>query len=563
MGYQGGKSGSYWTRVARRPVSRRNVLRAAGAGVGIFGLTAVGCGSNSNKAGSKAGTNASVVTGGAAGTAVAPAAKVVRGGRLRIGVELEPSNLDPQVGTAGYDHTFVWSMHENLVSYDDKFNPMPQLADKWELADPQTITFTLKPGVKFHDGTDFNAEAVKANIARVIDPATTSTARGQILVVDSVQAPDANTAVFKLKTPSAPLILNLSDRGGMMMSPTAIQKYGSGIGRNPVGTGAFKFQEWTKDSHVTVRRNENYWGKDAQGGALPYLDEIVWQVIPEEEVRLSNLNAGQLDVLDGLLATTYVQLKDNKNVNLIRREGFGSIHLRMNLARPPIDNINLRRALAWGLDREAISKTVHLGLITTGVSPIGPAHQWAFYPELQKQVGLDLTKAKQFLQAGGMPDGYSISAESTPSDKTPEVLKEQWAKLGINLNIDPQQVATKFYSGNDDSFVTTSFSIRADPDGTMYELYSKNGAYNAAGRLTKGQFVANPALEDLLTKAQQTYDLKERAALYHKAEEIIVLDAHGVFWGWLDKRWAVGQKVQGFVLGGEGKGHYTSTSIGG
>jgi ABC-type transport system substrate-binding protein len=454
-------------------------------------------------------------------------------------------------------------MHENLVTYDEQFNPVPQLAEKWELVDPQTIRFSLRKGVKFHDGTDFNADAVKVNIARVIDPATKSTARGQILVVDSVEAPDPATVVFKLKTPSAPLILNLADRGGMMMSPAAIQKYGADIGRNPVGTGAFKFGDWAKDSHVTIRRNDAYWAKDAQGGALPYLDEITWQVIPEEEVRLSNLDAGQLDVLDGLMATSYVKLKANQKVSLIRREGFGTIHMRLNLARPPLDNINLRRALVWALDREAISKTVHLGLITTGVSPIGPAHQWAFYPELQKKVGLDLAKAKQFLTTGGMPDGYSLTAESTPSDPTPQVIQAQLAKAGIKLSIDPQQVATKFYSGNDDSFVTTSFSIRADPDGTMYELYSANGAYNAAGRLTKGQFIANPDLENLLKKAQETYDLKERTALYHQAEEIIVNDAHGIFWGWLDKRWAVGQKVKGFVLGGEGKGHYTTTWISG
>ncbi len=314
---------------------------------------------------------------------------------------------------------------------------------------------------------------------------------------------------------------------------------------------------------MVVRRNEAYWGKDERGQALPYLDELVWQVVPEEEVRLSNLDAGQLDVLDGLQAISFVKLKDSPKVKPLRMEGFGTMHLRLNLARPPLNNVNLRRAMAWAIDREAINKTVHLGLTTTGVSPIGPAHQWAFYPELQKKIGLDLAKAKQFLQTGGSPDGYVLSTETNPADKTPEVVKEQFAKVGIRLNLDPQQVATKFYSGNDDAFLTTSFSIRADPDGTMSELYAKDGAYNAAGRLTKGEYVENPELEDLLKKAAQVYDVKERAKLYNRAEEIIVMDAHGVFWGWLDKRWAVGAKVRGFVLGAEGRGHYTTTSIGG
>lgn len=555
MTYRGKKLHPSWATGTRRGLTRRAMLRSAGA-AGFAGLIAAACGGGNSdtKAG---GTNP------AASAKAGETARAVRGGKLRIGVSSQPSNLDPQVGTAGYDHTFVWSMHENLVTYDDKFSAIPQLAEKWELPDPQTITFTLRKGVKFHDGTDFTAEAVKANIARVIDPATTSTARGQILVVDRVETPDPGTAVFRLKTPSAPLILNLSDRGGMMMSPAAIEKYGKDIGRNPVGTGAFKFVNWVKDSSVSVRRNEAYWGKDEAGTALPYLDEIVWQVIPEEEVRLSNMETGQLDVLDGLDAISYTKLKDNQKIALSRREGFGTIHLRLNLARPPLDNVNLRRALAWAIDREAINKTVHLGLITTGVSPIGPAHGWAFYSELQKKLGLDLSKAKQFLQAAGAPDGLNISAEADPADKTPEVLKEQLSKAGIKLGIDPQKVATKFYSGNDDAFVTTSFSIRADPDGTMFELYSSQGAYNAAGRLTKGQHIADQRLEDLLKKAQQTYDPSERASLYHQAEEIITMDAHGVFWGWLDKRWALTQKVRGFVLGAEGKGHYTAAWMAG
>lgn len=534
--------------------SRRSALGVAGS-AGLAGLIAAACGGGSS-------TDPKSGAGGPS-SAIAPsdAGTVTRGGRVRIGVSAEPSSLDPQVGTAGYDHTFVWSMFENLVSYDAKFNATPQLAEKWEVVDPQTLRLSLRPGVKFHDGTDFNAEAVKTNLARVIDPATKSTARGQILVVDRVETPDPLTAVLKLKTPSAPLLLNLSDRGGMMMSPAALAKYGADVGRNPVGTGAFKFVDWVKDSRVTVRRNEAYWGKDERGGALPYLDELVWQVVPEEEVRLSNLDAGQLDVLDGLQAISFVKLKENAKIKPLRTEGFGTMHIRLNLARGPLNNVNLRRAMAWGIDRDAIIKTVHLGLATTGVSPIGPAHQWAFYPDLQKKIGLDLTKAKQYLQAGGAPDGYTLSIETNPADQTPEVVKEQFAKLGIKLTLDPQQVATKFYSGNDEAFLTTSFSIRADPDGTMSELYSKDGAYNAAGRLTKGEYVENPELEDLLKKATQTYDTKERAKLYNRAEEIIVMDAHGIFWGWLDKRWAVSNKVRGFVLGAEGKGHYTTTSM--
>lgn len=534
--------------LANRPFTRRRMLRTATASVALFALAAAGCGGAQRQTGS-------AQPGGQPGTGET----VVRGGRLRIGVASEPTSLDPHVGTAGYDHTFLWALHDNIVAYDDNFNAIPQLAEKWELPDPLTIVFSLRKGVTFHDGTGFNSESVRFNIARVIDPATTSTARGQISVVDRVETPDPYTAVFKLKRPSAPLILNLGDRGGMIISPAAVEKYGDAIGRNPIGTGPFRFVEWVKDSRVTLRRNESYWGKDSSGHALPYLDEIIWQVVPEEEVRLSNIAAGQLDALDGLEAISYVKLRDNPRVKLLRREGFGTIHLRLNLARPPINNVNLRRAMAWAVDRAAINKIVHLGLITTGVSPIGPAHAWAFYPELQNKIGLDLAKARQFLREGGAPDGFSFTAEASPQDKTPEVLQEQLAKVGIKMNIDPQRVATKFYSGNDDAFVTTSFSIRADPDGTMFELYSSQGAYNAAGRLTKGHFVADQRLEDLLKKAQETYDTNERAALYHQAEEIIVLDAHGVFWGWLDKRWALAQNVRGFVLGGEGKGRYITT----
>lgn len=542
---------SYWERFAQRRLTRRQILQVASLGAG---LAVVGCGGNST---AKKQTSA----GSSAASTATSGAVVARGGKLTVGTSADPTSLDPQVGTGGNDHTYVWTMHDNLTTYDDQFNPKPQLATKWEQTDPQTIVFTLRSGVKFHDGTDFDANAVKTNIERVIDPATKSTARGQILVVDSVEVPDATTAVFHLKTPSAPLILNLADRGGMMMSPTAIQKYGNQIGLHPVGTGSFKFVEWITNSHVTVQRNEAYWGKDATGGALPYLDQITWQTIPQEEVRLSGIESGQLDILDAIQDISYVKLKGNTKVTLTKKDDSGVAHMRLNLARPNINNVNLRRAMAWAIDRNAIMQTVHLGNGQAGVSVIGPAQAWAYDAPLQKQMGQDLAKAKQFLAAGGQPNGFAISAEIDPQDQTGQVMKEQLSKVGIQLNLDPQQVATKFYSGNDDAFITKEFSIRADPDGTIFEIFSSKGSYNAASRLTNGKFVADPKLDSLLMQAQQVYPHDQRAALYHQAEEIIVMDAHAVIWGWPSHNWALVPKVHSFVLGGEGKGHYTTTWI--
>lgn len=281
-------TGNERARARMRTVSRRVFVRGVtGAGLGLAGAYLAACGGGGGAARSTTQPSA---------PATGAAAAVKPGGTLKLAYGLEPSSLDPHVGNSGGDDYYWYSMFDNLVAYDQKFVSQPDLslAQKWEIADPTTIVFQLRPGVKFHDGTDFNAEVVKWNIERVLNPDVKSTARSFLLSIDRVETPDPLTARFVLKEPNAALMGLLGGRGGAMVSRAAVEKLGKEFGSRPVGTGPFQFVEWAPGDHVTVKKNPSYWGKDANGVPLPYLDQVIYRIIPDPTVSFANLTTGEV-----------------------------------------------------------------------------------------------------------------------------------------------------------------------------------------------------------------------------------------------------------------------------
>lgn len=205
-----------------------------------------------------AGTTTTVsATASAATTApTTQASQVKMGGSLRVALNADVSKLDPLLSTALVERQVFHNMFDTLVSIDDKLNIIPNLATSWTQPDPKTIVFKLRTGVKFHDGTDFDAEAVKFNIERYLTT-TGSQRKSELSNIDTVAVTDPTTVQFNLKAPFTPLLANLSDRAGMMVSPTAVKKLGDDFVHNPLGagTGAFKFVEWKKDDHLTLEKN--------------------------------------------------------------------------------------------------------------------------------------------------------------------------------------------------------------------------------------------------------------------------------------------------------------------
>src|SRR4051794_7068237 len=200
-----------------------------------------------------------------------------KGGMLRIGLSTEAVTMDPHLSGSKIDRQIYHNIYEPLVMLDNKLQIKPSLAESWTQPDPKTLIFKLRQGVKFHDGTDFDAEAVKFNFDRMQDPATKSVRTGEIANVQNAEVVDKNTVKLNLKKPDAALLATLTDRAGMIISPAAVKKFGPDIQRNPVGTGPFQFVEWLKDDHLSAKKFDAYWDKNAG----PYLDGLRYRPIPD------------------------------------------------------------------------------------------------------------------------------------------------------------------------------------------------------------------------------------------------------------------------------------------
>jgi peptide/nickel transport system substrate-binding protein len=324
---------------------------------------------------------------------LAGAAEPVRGGTLRVGWIPQTRTFDPQLSVQWPERFVLYAIFNTLVGVDSTFNIVPELARSWQFSpDGRKITFQLQRGVKFHDGTDFTAEAVKWNIERILDPKTKSPQRSQLEpTIERVGVIDPQTVVFELKRPFAPLLAALAERPGFIVSPAAVQKYGEDFGRNPVGTGPFRFVEWVTDSHLTLERFAGYWDP-----GKPYLDRIVYRVVPDPTVRITMVRTGEVDIATDV---------DAKDVPTLSRESAIKVSelkpparwnaLQWWVDKPPFNNKALRQAIALAIDRSELRDVFLLGFGEPARGPVVPGVWW-FDPNF-KGYGYDLEQAKRKL----------------------------------------------------------------------------------------------------------------------------------------------------------------------
>jgi len=256
------------------------------------------------------------------GLLTSAAAQGVKGGALQAVLDLDPPTMDPHRSGAAVDRQVYQSLYDKLVDIDENLGIVPMLATSWTISpDGKTVTFKLRQGVKFHDGTPFNAEAVKYNFDRMRDPKFPSTRRSEIAPVANVVAVDPATVQIVLERPYSPLLYVLTDRAGMMVSPAAAQKEGLNFALHPVGTGAFAFVEKLPQDHITLQRNPGYWDP-----ALPRLERIVFRVITDDNARVANVKSGDVDIvanvpLPQVRALVAEAAQPGARFRLLRRDG--------------------------------------------------------------------------------------------------------------------------------------------------------------------------------------------------------------------------------------------------
>ncbi|MGE3267991.1 MAG: ABC transporter substrate-binding protein [Chloroflexota bacterium] len=471
----------------------------------------------------------------------AAAGKPVPGGTMRIAMSSEVTTLDPHLSTSSIDRQVYQSVYDTLVRLDKDLNVVPGLAKSWEQPDPKTVVFKLQSGVKYHDGEPFNAASVKANVERM-KTHPKSLRKGELNDVVSVDVVDDLTVKFNLDGPSSPLLSLLTDRAGMMVSTKAADAAGDDFARKPVGTGPFKFVEWVKDDHITVKKWEQHWEKDADGVQLPYLDEVIYKPIPDGNQRLTAVRTNTVDMIDLPPSKDMPTLKKGTDLVYSEVPGLAYRYIQLNVKKAPLDNKLFRQAIAWSIDREAINKAIFFDVGQVGYQAIPPS-SFAFDPDFKPYSPRNVAKAKELLAQSGVTDPtFTGMVPNTPDDKQlAEVFKEQLAESGITLEIELLEntvLGTRALKREYEASIN-GWSGRPDPDGNVFNFFHSKGAQNRSDYL-------NPEVDKLLEAARSTYDNAERKKLYSQANELILEDSPVIFSQHRPEVKVMTKKVQNF-----------------
>jgi peptide/nickel transport system substrate-binding protein len=429
---------------------------------------------------------------------------------LVVGLDDDPPQLDPHFSTAAVDRQVFHSIYDKLVDVDEKLNFVPMLAEKWDISqDGKTYTFTLQKGVKFHDGTPFNAEAVKFNFERMMDPNAGSPRASELSSIEKIEVVDETTLKVVLSEPYSPFLAALSDRAGMMVSPKAVQEKGKDFANSPVGTGPFKFVSRVKQDKIEVEKNAEYWG------GAPKFEKIVYRPYSDENVRLTNLTSGDVDIISKVPPKDVEKLKNDSNLTLSETGALGFQGLYLNHKSEPFNNKALRQALDLVIDREAIIK---VALRDTGVQAAGaiPPGTWAFDENI-KPTKKNVEKAKKIMAEAGYPDGFEFTLQLSPKpveEQISQMIQSMAAEAGIKVKLEIVEFGTMLDNMDNFKFdaVRLGWSGRTDPDGNIYALFHTDGSINYG--------YSNPEMDELLEQARVETDQKERKEIYSKATEL-------------------------------------------
>ncbi len=463
---------------------------------------------------------------------------------LRIGLAEDPDVLDPDQSRTFVGRIVYASLCDKLVDITPELKIVPMLATSWEWsADGLTLTMKLRDGVTFHDGTPFDAEAVKYNIERskTLDE---SRRKAEVKSIDSVEVTGPMSVALHLAAPDATLLAQLADRAGMMVSPTAAKAEGADFGLNPVCSGPFKFVSRVQQDKIVLEKFPAYY--DADRRSISTMSPSCRS--PTRTVRLANLRSGDLDMLERLAATDLDSAKADANLTVAQATSLGYQGITINTgntdaAKNPLgESALVRQALSLAIDRDAVNQVVFNGAFAVGNQPFPPTSPW--YDKDFPVEKRDVEKAKALLkQAGYDKVDVEMSISNSPvTQQLAQVIQAMAAEAGINIKIVAKEFATMLSDDTAGAFTATQvgWSGRVDPDGNIYSF-----VVTGAG-LNDGHY-SNPDVDAALNKARLSTDETVRKQSYDAAQAILMKDLPIIYLYHQVWFWALSNKVEGFV----------------
>ena len=484
------------------------------------------------------------------GPVAAPAP--VYGGVLRAGMQTDPIGLDPHTTNSTATRNLLENVYDTLVAFAPDGQLVPSLAASWVVSpDGRTYTFHLRQGVTFHDGAPLLAEDVVFSILRLKDPRVASPRSEDFAAIQTVTAPDPQTVVMQLRTPLGPLLSKLAFSMNAIV-PAHLVRAGGELQRQVVGTGPFRLVDYQPQNRLVLGRYPGYFGRDAAGRPLPYLDGIEFRFFPDANARTLALRTGLVDFIEYVPAADVALLQRDPTLRVVGGVSTNFRSVVMNTKVPPLDDPRVRQALAYAIDRPAVVAMALLGVggVAANGASVPPVSTFALRDRPDR--GRDVARARALLAAAGLKDGFAITLLCTSTYdflRTPaEVIVANLKDIGVRVRLRvldwslflPQVVERRF------ELALWGESGLSDPDDFLYEPLHSRGGQNV------GSF-ADPELDRLLEAGRQTVDLTARTRIYTAAQNRILDAAPHIFLFHSAQHEALRDWVHGFT-------HYFNTS---
>jgi peptide/nickel transport system substrate-binding protein len=435
---------------------------------------------------------------------------------LRVGIQDDPDALDPALSGTYAGRLVFAALCDKLVDLSPDLKIVPQLAESWQWADDgKAITFTLRKNVTFHDGTPFDAAAVKFNIERM-KTMPDSKRKAELAPIATVEVLGVDQVKFNLSDRFVPLLANLSDRAGMMVSPKAASEKAGEFAAAPVCAGPYQFVERKSRDLIRLKKFPGYWN----AGAIGY-DEVVYDYVPDSTVRLSRVRAGDLDLAERIAPTDLKTVREDANLVLHAGQGLAVAHLMFNVgagakADTPLGkSAVLRQAFELSIDRNVINRVAFNGEFLADNQMIPPSSP--FYDQARKAPARDVAKAKAMIAAAGMTRvPVELTYENALGDgRVAQIVQSMVGEAGFDVKLLPLETTSaidRYLNGNFEAYIG-NWSGRADPDPTLISFFSCAGSQNV-------NKYCNKDLDAVLTKARGEADEATRKSLYAEATDI-------------------------------------------
>jgi peptide/nickel transport system substrate-binding protein len=462
---------------------------------------------------------------------------------LRIGLQEDPDVLDPDQSRTFVGRIVYAALCDKLVDITPETELVPMLATGWEWSeDGMVLTMTLRDDVVFHDGTTFDAEAVAFNIERSLN-LPESRRKSELASVAGTEVIDAHTIRFDLATPDASLVAQLADRAGMMVSPAAAEAAGADFGANPVCSGPFSFVERVQQDRIVLEKFADYYDAEKVN-----FDRVIYLPIPDNTVRLANLRAGDLDLVERLAATDLAATRADEELQVAEAVSLGYQAMTINVGNgeradnPLGQDPRVRRAFSLAIDREALNQVVFEGAFEAGNQPFPPGSPW--YNETLPIEPRDPEAAMALLaEAGHERVAVDLQVTNSPEDvQLAQVIQAMAGEVGFDVTITAKEFATQLedQTAGDYQASRIGWSGRVDPDGNIHQFVTCEGGINDSG-------YCNPEVDDLLNAARTSTDPATRKESYDAALAILGEDLPIIYLYHETWLWALDDRIEGFT----------------